>query len=115
MEALALYLAYRDPRIAWYARLSVAAILLYLFSPIDLIPDVIPILGYLDELVLMPLFIAIARRLIPAPVLADARARAAESVGQESPRMLLGAGIVVLVWVAVSGVAMAVVWNRFLR
>src|SRR5918998_6471079 len=75
-ELYALYLAYKDPRVPWYARLFAACVVGYAFSPIDLIPDPIPVLGYLDDLLLVPLGIALAVRLIPPQVLADCRARA---------------------------------------
>src|SRR5438128_1859442 len=79
----ALYLAARDPRTPWYARALALAVVAYAFSPIDLIPDPIPLLGYLDDLIIVPAGIALTLRLIPPEVLADARARAAE--GRERP------------------------------
>lgn len=72
----ALYLAYRDPRVPWYAKVWLFLVAAYAFSPIDLIPDPIPILGQLDDLVLVPLGVAIAIRLVPAPVLAEYREKA---------------------------------------
>src|SRR5215510_237056 len=77
-ETFALYLAARDPRTPWYAKLIVAGIVAYAFSPIDLIPDFIPVLGYLDDLILIPAGIALAIRLVPDSVLTDCRARAEE-------------------------------------
>src|SRR2546423_2275266 len=81
-ETYALYLAYRDPRVPWYARLVAAGVVAYALSPIDLIPDFIPILGYLDDLILVPLGFALALRLIPAPVLAECRAAAEVKVAE---------------------------------
>ncbi|MCW2974028.1 MAG: hypothetical protein JWN72_2301 [Thermoleophilia bacterium] len=78
-ELHALGIAYRDPRTPRLARIVTAVVLAYALSPIDLIPDVIPVLGYLDDLVLVPLGIVWALRLIPAPVMADARRRADEA------------------------------------
>src|SRR5215212_6202650 len=75
-ETYALYLAYKDPRVPWYAKLFVALVVGYAFSPIDLIPDSIPVLGYLDDLILVPLGVALAVRMIPPPVLAECRERA---------------------------------------
>jgi uncharacterized membrane protein YkvA (DUF1232 family) len=75
-ETLALYLVARDPRVPWYARLFVAAVVAYALSPIDLIPDFVPVLGYLDDLLLVPLGLALALRMVPADVLAECRARA---------------------------------------
>jgi uncharacterized membrane protein YkvA (DUF1232 family) len=74
-ETFALYLAARDPRTPWYAKLVVAGIVAYAFSPIDLIPDFVPVLGYLDDLVLIPAGIALAIRLVPDPVLMECRAQ----------------------------------------
>ncbi|WP_019588289.1 YkvA family protein [Deinococcus apachensis] len=76
-ELLALSLAARDPRTPWPARLLALLVLAYALSPIDLIPDFIPVLGQLDDLLLVPAGLWLALRLIPPPVLADARARAA--------------------------------------
>lgn len=75
-ETFALYLAARDPRTPWYAKLIVAGIVAYALSPIDLIPDFVPVLGYLDDLILIPMGIALAIKLIPDAVLADCRTRA---------------------------------------
>ncbi len=75
-EMLALYLAYRDPRTPWYAKLLAGLVVAYAMSPIDLIPDPIPVVGYLDDLILLPVGILIARRLIPSEVMEDCRSRA---------------------------------------
>lgn len=74
-EALALNLACRDPRTPWYAKALGAAVLAYALSPIDLIPDFIPVLGWLDDLILVPLGVLAVRALIPAGVLAECRER----------------------------------------
>ena len=76
-ETYALYLAYRDPRVPWYAKVLAVCVVAYAFSPIDLIPDFIPVLGYLDDLVFVPLGISLALRLIPPEVMAECRACAA--------------------------------------
>lgn len=99
-ETYALYLAYRDPRVPWYARLFIACVVGYAFSPLDLIPDFIPILGYLDDLVLVPLGIALALKMIPAEVMADCRARAAEAEGRPTNR--IAAIIVVGIWIGLA-------------
>ena len=78
-ETWALYLAARDPRTPWYAKLLVAGIVAYACSPIDLIPDFVPVLGYLDDLVLLPLGIAWALQLIPPAVLVECRVRAQDN------------------------------------
>ncbi len=74
-ETYALYLAYRDPRVPWVAKVLAAVVVGYAFSPIDLIPDFIPVLGYLDDLVLIPIGVALALRMIPAEVMDECRAR----------------------------------------
>jgi CubicO group peptidase (beta-lactamase class C family)/uncharacterized membrane protein YkvA (DUF1232 family) len=98
-ETLALYLAARDRRTPWYARLLVAAIVAYALSPIDLIPDFVPVLGYLDDVVLVPLGIALALRLIPAEVMAEARERARAELAGDRPRSRVAAIVVVGIWV----------------
>jgi uncharacterized membrane protein YkvA (DUF1232 family) len=95
-DTLALYLATRDPRTPWYAKLVAAAVVAYVLSPLDLIPDFIPILGYLDDLIIVPLGIAAVLKLVPAEVLADCRARA--QVRTYQPVSRVGAIVIVLVW-----------------
>lgn len=72
-ETFALYLAARHPETPWYAKLFVAGIVAYAFSPIDLIPDFVPILGYLDDLILIPIGIALAIKMVPPSILAECR------------------------------------------
>ena len=102
-ETYALYLAYRDSRVPWHARLFVAYVVRYAFSPIDLIPDPLPILGFLDDLILVPLGIALAVRMIPADVLAKWREKAREMPARPVNRV--AAAVVVAVWLAVAAVA----------
>ena len=97
-DLYALFLASRDPRTPLYAKVFTGAVLLYALSPFDLIPDFIPVLGYLDDLVLVPAGIAIAIRLIPADVLIDSRRRAVDTL--RLPTSLFGAALMVVVWVA---------------
>ena len=78
-ETLALYLAARHPDTPWYAKLWAGAIVAYALSPIDLIPDFIPVLGYLDDVIILPAMIWVALRLVPAAVLATCRAQAASA------------------------------------
>ena len=75
-DLLALYLAARDPRVPWYAKVVAACVAAYAFSPIDLIPDFVPVLGHLDDAVIVPLGILLALKLVPADVMADLRAEA---------------------------------------
>jgi uncharacterized membrane protein YkvA (DUF1232 family) len=95
-ETVALYLAARDPRTPWYAKALALAIVAYAASPIDLIPDFIPVLGYLDELILLPLGILLVLKLVPAAVLAEARARAAQSTAPSDGGHAAAAAIVAI-------------------
>jgi uncharacterized membrane protein YkvA (DUF1232 family) len=104
-ESLVVYYAARDPRLPWHVRLLALAIAAYALSPIDLIPDFIPVLGYLDDLVLVPLGVALVVKLTPADVLADARERAAHAARR--PVSVVAAAVIVLVWIA----ALALAWR----
>ena len=104
-EVYALYLAYRDPRTPWYGKVVAALVVAYAFSPIDLIPDPIPILGYLDDLVLVPLGAAIALRMIPPEVMADSRAKAEEVLRAGKPISWVGAAIITLIWLLLAALA----------
>ncbi|MBI5670055.1 MAG: DUF1232 domain-containing protein [Chloroflexi bacterium] len=106
-KTYALYLAYRDLRTPWYARLVAAAVVAYAFSPIDLIPDFIPVLGYLDDLVIVPLGIFLALKLIPPPVMADAEAKAEMLRQQGKPVSRAGAIIIVAIWLALAALGIA--------
>jgi uncharacterized membrane protein YkvA (DUF1232 family) len=101
-EIHAIALAYRDPRVPWYARVVAACVVAYAFSPIDLIPDPIPVLGYLDDLVLLPLGVVVALKLIPAPVMAECRQRARDAAREGRPTNWLVAGLIVAVWLALA-------------
>src|SRR5215472_15042468 len=101
-ELWALCLAARDPRTPWYAKLLVASIVAYACSPIDLIPDFIPMLGYLDDLVLLPLGIAWALQLIPPAVLVECRARAQENMQGGKPVSWVAGAVIVLLWLGVA-------------
>ena len=106
-DAHALWLAGRDPRTPWYAKAVALATAAYAFSPIDLIPDFIPILGYLDDVILVPLGLWIALKLVPPEVLAEHRATAEKAAGK--PVSKAAAVCVVAVWVIVSGlIALAI-------
>ena len=107
IEVYAVYLAYKDPRVPWYARIFAACVVGYAFSPIDLIPDPIPILGYLDDLILIPLGIRIALKMIPPAVLADCREQAREIMLQGQPVNKLAALVIILIWIALATIAMA--------
>ena len=98
-DTLALYLAARHPQTPWYAKIVVAAIVAYALSPIDLIPDFVPIVGYVDDLLLIPLGIAFAVKLIPASVLRECRARASERLADGAPKSRCAAAVIVAIWV----------------
>ena len=108
-EICALSLAYRDPRVPWYARVVAACVIGYAFSPIDLIPDPIPVLGYLDDLVLVPLGIALVLKLIPQPVLAECRAQARAAMARGKQPNWIAAGVIIAVWLIVAALAVAFV------
>ena len=107
-EVYALYLAYRDPRVPWYARLFAAGVVAYAFSPIDLIPDFIPVIGFLDDLILVPLGILLALRMIPPPVMAECRQRAAETLREGRPTNWLAAGVIIAIWVVLAALAVVI-------
>ena len=100
LELAALYLALRDPRTPWPAKAVAFAVLAYALRPIDLIPDFIPVLGYLDDLLLLPLGIALAIRLIPKPLMAELRARAVEIPATRLP--CIGIVAIVALWIALA-------------
>lgn len=103
-EALAVYLAGKDPRTPWYAKALIFFVVAHTFSPIDLIPDFIPVLGYLDDLVITPGGLWLAIRLIPPEALAEARETAASrgAAGSVSWGMV-GAALVALLWLVILG------------
>jgi len=99
-DVVALWLAIRDPRVPWYAKTVAAVVAGYALSPIDLIPDFIPVLGYLDDLLIVPLGIMLAVKLVPAPVMADLRVRA---MGRARPKSIAGLIAVLFIWAAAAG------------
>ena len=100
VETLALYLVARDPRVPWYARLFIAIVVAYALSPIDLIPDFIPLLGYLDDLILVPLGIALALRMVPPLVMDACRARARSELAASRPTSRAAMLAIVGIWIA---------------
>jgi uncharacterized membrane protein YkvA (DUF1232 family) len=108
VETFALYLAARHPGTPWYAKLFVAGIVAYAFSPIDLIPDFVPILGYLDDLVLIPLGVTFALKMIPPAVMSECRVQAQEVMTNGKPISRAAAAVIVLIWLTL--VALCAVW-----
>jgi uncharacterized membrane protein YkvA (DUF1232 family) len=111
VEVYALYLAYKDPRGSWYARIFAAVVVGYAFSPIDLIPDVVPVLGYLDDLILVPLGVALAIKMIPPHVLAECREKARDA--KDRPVNKVAAVVVIIVWIALAALAIRLVTHAF--
>jgi uncharacterized membrane protein YkvA (DUF1232 family) len=107
-ETFALYLAARHPETPWYAKVFVAGVVAYALSPIDLIPDFVPVLGYLDDLILIPLGIAVAIKMIPPRVLAECRVRAQESMAGGKPASRIAAMVIVGIWLLLA--ALFVLW-----
>jgi uncharacterized membrane protein YkvA (DUF1232 family) len=113
-ETAALALAVRRPDVPWYAKLLAGLVVAYALSPIDLIPDFIPVLGYLDDLLLLPLGILLVRRLIPPAVLEQCRAQALREEG-ERPGSWVAAAVIVLLWLALGALLLRWAWQRYVR
>lgn len=111
LETYAVYLAYKDPRVPWYARLLAALVVAYAFSPIDLIPDPIPVLGYLDDLVLVPMGIALALKMIPPSIMVECRAKAQHTMEQNKPTYWAAAVVVVAIWILLAVLAIILATN----
>jgi uncharacterized membrane protein YkvA (DUF1232 family) len=104
-EIFALYLAYKDPRTPWYARVFAAVVVGYAFSPIDLIPDPIPVLGYLDDLILVPVGVALTVKMIPQDVLAECRQQAQLKISENKPVNWTAAIVIIAIWIILAGLA----------
>jgi len=98
-EAFVLYFAYKDQRVPWYAKLFAICVVAYAFSPIDLIPDFIPILGLLDDILLVPLGIWIALKLIPDDVICDCREKAQELLAKGKPKNWVMGVLFIVIWI----------------
>jgi uncharacterized membrane protein YkvA (DUF1232 family) len=98
-ETFTLVVACRHPRVPWHAKALALLVVGYALSPIDLIPDFIPILGYLDDLVIIPLGFMLVIRLIPAEVLAECRRQSEEIVGQATRAGKIAAAVIVAIWI----------------
>lgn len=99
-----LYFAYQDRRTPWYAKIFAVCIVAYAFSPIDLIPDFIPVLGYLDDVILIPLGIAFVLKMIPASVIREHEAAAEERMKRGKPKNWVAGSLILFVWIA------AIIW-----
>ncbi len=107
-EVYTLCLAYKDPRVPWYAKLLAACVIAYALSPIDLIPDPIPVVGYLDDIILVPIGIYIVLKMIPPEVIDECRQKAEIAAIRPGPGRWIAAGVVVLIWIAVA--ALIISW-----
>jgi uncharacterized membrane protein YkvA (DUF1232 family) len=104
----ALYIAARDPRAPWYVKLAAAAIAAYALSPIDPIPDFIPVLGYLDELIVLPIAISLVIKMIPGPLMAEFRAEAQRR--SERPVSRVAAAVIIGLWIAAAAFLLWAFW-----
>ena len=108
-DVVALWIAARDPRVPWYAKATAGAIAAYALSPVDLIPDFIPIIGYLDDLLILPVGIMIAVKLVPADLMREFRE---EAMRREKPVSKAGLAFMIALW-ALAAVALAwLFWPR---
>lgn len=108
-ETYVLLLACRDGRTPWYAKLAAGAVVAYAFSPIDLIPDFIPVIGLLDDMVLIPLGVVLVRCMVPAQVMDDCRVRAESAFEQGRPANRVAAVVIVIIWISLAYLSYRVV------
>jgi uncharacterized membrane protein YkvA (DUF1232 family) len=109
-EVVALYLASKHPRTPWYAKVLAALIVGYALSPIDLIPDFIPVVGYLDDFIIVPAGIALLIKIIPRDVLEECRAKAQSGLlGNKSKNWVAG-GVIVLIWLVALYLLLSLIW-----
>lgn len=109
-DGIALYLAARHPRVSWTVKAFAILVAAYVLSPIDLIPDFIPVIGFLDELILLPLIVGVIVRVVDPEIMAELRAEAA--LLAERPQSRLGALIILAVWCIVAGFLAWAFWPR---
>ncbi|MEG4809567.1 YkvA family protein [Microcoleus sp. F8-D3] len=109
-ETYAVYLASTDQRVPWYARILAGLTVAYAFSPIDLIPDFIPILGYLDDLIIVPVGIWLVLKMIPPQVLADCREKTAAEIERGKPINRAAAVAIVAIWIGLG--ILAALWIK---
>jgi len=113
-EVYTLYLACKDPRTPWHAKLLATCVVVYAFSPIDLIPDFIPVLGYVDDLILIPLGVALVLKMSPQNVLMECRAKAQAAMSEGKPIRWMGAVIIISIWIFLA--TLGIIWGaRFLN
>lgn len=103
-----LYLAYKDERVSWYTKVFTACVVAYVFSPIDLIPDFIPVLGYIDDIIIVPLGIMLALKMLPISVIEDCTIKAEELIQNEKPQNWVAGSIIIVVWLLI------LMWSCFI-
>jgi len=111
-EIVVLGVVYRDNRTPWYAKALIALVIAYSLSPIDLIPDFIPILGYLDDLILVPLGISLAIRLVPKEIFAEARQHVTDNPEKTGISGWWFAAVIILFWICVIGLVIKVIQEK---
>jgi uncharacterized membrane protein YkvA (DUF1232 family) len=112
-DVVAVWIAARDPRVPWYVKASAFAVAAYALSPIDLIPDFIPVLGYLDDLVIVPLGLLLVIRLLPADLMAEFRAEAVRR--DAAPRSIVAAFVIVMIWISAAVLLLWWLWPSSAR
>jgi uncharacterized membrane protein YkvA (DUF1232 family) len=114
-DVIALWYAYRDPSTPWYAKIFSAVVVAYALSPIDLIPDFVPLLGYLDDLILIPAGIALALKMIPADVMEKARLKADEQQLNEKPTNWVAGVLILAIWGAILFFVLRTLYRIFVK
>ena len=115
LQTYTLYYAYKDPMTPWYAKVWGAVVVSYAFSPIDLIPDFVPIVGYLDDLILIPLGIALAVKLIPREIMIKCRQQAQERIDSKRPVNWIAGGIIIAIWIMMFYAVVYIILKRILK
>ena len=105
-QIIVVYLAYMHREVQWFKKAFLLLILIYALSPIDLIPDFVPILGYLDDIILIPLGIVLAMKVIPKDIWAECRQQAEMGVSIDRKYKWIGAAIIILIWVIAAGLVL---------
>jgi len=112
-DVVAVWLASRDPRVPWYTRALAIAVAGYALSPIDLIPDFVPVLGYVDDAIVLPLGVLLMVRLIPREIMAEHRASAARLV--DLPRSKTASVIIAVIWLSITAISAWFAYRYFFR
>lgn len=114
-ETYALYLAVRDVRTPWYAKVFTGLVVAYAFSPIDLIPDFIPVLGYVDDLILVPLGVAVAIKMIPREVMDECQIRSEKEFASGKPVNKVAGAVIILIWLVVVLLILRWAYEKFIK